>query len=957
MRLQFKNVVSLWLLIGGIGVAPILFAQPADLTLDLVDARLEILRNSAAANTDEIIQAYEIARTRLDDVASFDRDTARYVDALSSAEKLEAEIQARIDEFDRKEIASVEVAGLSREELNSRLAMIRSELQGSENTLDVYERRLAGREEQILLLRTRRNEISQRLGEIDVVDLSVDPAAVPTMTEALQWGAEAQYMALVAERRANKAQLDSQPVRHSVMQAERAEISLRVGRLVEQVHALEQGIQHSLSDEAESVDLGIDDDDPVHGIATVMVMENVRLRAQELDIKERLDAVKAQEDAVKRSTRALGESFATARRMVEFASESDALGTMLLAYWEGIDSFRLADPTTQLSQQVGDTVISYMNHEEALAETASVSGYITGRIEDAGLDPATIAEPGRGVLVELARARRELLRRVIAAESDYMFALSELEAEYTLLTTAVDEYEEYLGVLILWKPSLQRLWRLDLRALPAEVSSVVNNFREIRPATTPPFLAVLLFASILFIMQRRMRDAQLALNSRILQPSNDSIRFTFVALLLTALRALPAALLIIAIGVLFSRDDTSALAALPNTINFVAVVLFVLIFTRTLCGKNEVARAHFGWRLNACDQWLKDASWLIRWWLPITALAAVVFILAGDTAAVGRLMLLLSIGVLIGRLVNNIRRGMRVSEWRWSIITANRLRLMFVATHILLAAGVIWGLRYSVGIITYSLLTTVCIGIGLLLVQSLLTRWIRVVHRRLRFSELQNAGTEQAADEISTIEEDWAELSEVSGETTRLLHMVILVVAVVVSLYIWAPLLPAFDLLSEVTLWTSNSVGGGESEIRRITLETLVVVIFLVSVTVATARKLPALVGLVLRSRTNMTAGARYTTSTLMIYVIVGVGVISAMSALGLHWSQIQWLIAALGVGIGFGLQGIVADFISGLIILFERPIRIGDIVTVGDNVGEVSKIQIRATTIRDRDDSLPATC
>jgi potassium efflux system protein len=99
-----------------------------------------------------------------------------------------------------------------------------------------------------------------------------------------------------------------------------------------------------------------------------------------------------------------------------------------------------------------------------------------------------------------------------------------------------------------------------------------------------------------------------------------------------------------------------------------------------------------------------------------------------------------------------------------------------------------------------------------------------------------------------------------------------------------------------------------------------------------------------------MSAGARYTTSTLMSYVIVGVGTISALSALGLHWSKLQWLIAALGVGIGFGLQGIVADFIGGLIILFERPIRVGDIVTVGDNVGEVSKIRIRATTIRDRD-------
>ena len=59
---------------------------------------------------------------------------------------------------------------------------------------------------------------------------------------------------------------------------------------------------------------------------------------------------------------------------------------------------------------------------------------------------------------------------------------------------------------------------------------------------------------------------------------------------------------------------------------------------------------------------------------------------------------------------------------------------------------------------------------------------------------------------------------------------------------------------------------------------------------------------------------------------------------------------AALGVGIGFGLQEIVANFISGLIILFERPIRVGDIVTIGDKDGAITKIRIRATTLRDWD-------
>jgi potassium efflux system protein len=82
----------------------------------------------------------------------------------------------------------------------------------------------------------------------------------------------------------------------------------------------------------------------------------------------------------------------------------------------------------------------------------------------------------------------------------------------------------------------------------------------------------------------------------------------------------------------------------------------------------------------------------------------------------------------------------------------------------------------------------------------------------------------------------------------------------------------------------------------------------------------------------------------------MGIGFFSIFNILGADWARFQWLFAALSVGIGFGLQEIVANFISGIIILFERPIRVGDYVSVGDNEGTVSRIQIRATTILTRD-------
>jgi potassium efflux system protein len=167
---------------------------------------------------------------------------------------------------------------------------------------------------------------------------------------------------------------------------------------------------------------------------------------------------------------------------------------------------------------------------------------------------------------------------------------------------------------------------------------------------------------------------------------------------------------------------------------------------------------------------------------------------------------------------------------------------------------------------------------------------------------------------------------------------------------IWSPVFPAFGILNEFSLWTHMAVVDGTEKLVPVTLGDLILAIIIGLITVTAAKGLPAFLEFILLQRISITAGARFTATTLLRYTIVGAGIILLFSILGGRWSQIQWLVAALGVGIGFGLQEIVANFISGLIILFERPIRVGDIVTVGDTTGVVSRINIRATTITNWD-------
>ena len=99
--------------------------------------------------------------------------------------------------------------------------------------------------------------------------------------------------------------------------------------------------------------------------------------------------------------------------------------------------------------------------------------------------------------------------------------------------------------------------------------------------------------------------------------------------------------------------------------------------------------------------------------------------------------------------------------------------------------------------------------------------------------------------------------------------------------------------------------------------------------------------------RLPLDSGLRYALTTVTRYLIVLVGMAVGFQFLGVGWSSVQWLAAAVSVGLGFGLQDIFANFVSGLIILFERPLRVGDTVTIGDTNGTVTQIRIRGTTIR----------
>lgn len=99
-------------------------------------------------------------------------------------------------------------------------------------------------------------------------------------------------------------------------------------------------------------------------------------------------------------------------------------------------------------------------------------------------------------------------------------------------------------------------------------------------------------------------------------------------------------------------------------------------------------------------------------------------------------------------------------------------------------------------------------------------------------------------------------------------------------------------------------------------------------------------------TRTRMELGARQATGSIIRYTIIAIGFIVILQTAGIDLTALNVLAGAVGIGVGFGLQNIVNNFVSGIIILFERPIKVGDRIVVGTVEGDVVHIGGRSTTV-----------
>ncbi len=259
---------------------------------------------------------------------------------------------------------------------------------------------------------------------------------------------------------------------------------------------------------------------------------------------------------------------------------------------------------------------------------------------------------------------------------------------------------------------------------------------------------------------------------------------------------------------------------------------------------------------------------------------------------------------------------------------------------------------------------------------------LQVQARREQLKSQSEGSAPLIVESVPELNDMQLDIDENAKQASKLVSLSMALMWAIGLWMIWTDVMPALQALDRIPVWNRDgellaAVSGNEKSpetsngstttpvsampnptsstetivssndpLTEVTYHDSLVFIVIVILTVISARNLPSALEMVLLEQLPFDRSLRYAIKSVTSYAIVMIGIFLAFQALSIGWNNVQWLVTALTFGLAFGLQEIFANFVAGIILMFERPMRIGDLITVDDFTGTVTKIQTRATTI-----------
>lgn len=605
----------------------------------------------------------------------------------------------------------------------------------------------------------------------------------------------------------------------------------------------------------------------------------------------------------------------------------------------------------------------------------------------------------QNVVEEMLAKQKEYLDTLIKSNKNYYDKLLNLQIEDQELVKETQQYSAYIQERIFWIRSSAPISVSEFKQIPDSLKWLLSptNWKQLmgtlqKDIYANPIVygtAFFCFLSLLYLAYN-VRQQLRIINKEIIRSNFRKFGITARVAFLTLFIAIvwPGFIWFLAWRIGEGSNAPVFVKAVNSSLRQVGWLLFFWELIRQICRPLGLGESHFGWYKQTVSYVRRNIRWVIPFSIP---LLFVTLLLHGKEVDrnedfLERLFFvaLLVIYTIFARRVFHPRSGLFQSILNYNHeVWYDRFKFVIYFGTLVIPSGLILlslvGFYFTAMSLFHLIFITLWLFLVVILFRALLLRWILIHHRQLSYKQNQERlqalrkespeqSTEATISELTGItveEENPADLTKISSQIKRLINASMCVVLLIGMIWIWGDTLPAFNRLDQQDnpLWFATTQTLVESvddkgnlkstyveKQEPVTYYDLIVALILAIFAAVATRNIPGFLEFVVLQRLPLDAPVKYAITSLARYVIALIGIFIVFSTMGLGWNKLQWLATALTFGLAFGLQEIFANFVSGLILLIERPIRVGDIITVDDITGVVSRIRMRATTITNWD-------
>ena len=625
-----------------------------------------------------------------------------------------------------------------------------------------------------------------------------------------------------------------------------------------------------------------------------------------------------------------------------------------------------------LSKQIADLRVQIFDITQKRNELYDIDAYIS-KIEQDENKSFTPAEKTQ--LTNLLTERRKVGSDLIKSLNNQLNLAISLELTQQQITQISDQIQSKLDQQSFWVKSNNPI-NLDwFKKLPMSLKAQFDgigkkigfptNFDNLPYLLTYVFI-LFVIGGLIFKFKESIKQRLAVINGEINTLRSDSQWHTPLALFYTALLSLSGTLWFLAtcqlLGFFFVKNPQEFWEWSLSMAGYWWFFSFILAILRP----NGILVCHFGFAKESAAS-LQDVTKRIIVSV-VLLLNTSIFSNVMDTGLANDVLgeintivaLLFCIVIIAPRFIRTEKSLSSTTTDKRDRTLLKIMRVLLQLVPVILIALVALGYYYTALNLITHIINTYIAWVVWSLVRHTIYRGITVASRRLAYRRLQekrqqkqqDSSDTSASDDVVVIteQEEGLALNEVRSQLLRFADLFIWTALFAIFYYVWSDLVTVVSYLRDITLWQQTSTTEAGVVTETISLFNLIVALIIVVITYILVRNIQGILEILLFSRVKLSQGTPYTITTLLTYILVAVGGAWAFSTLGMSWSKLQWLFAALSVGLGFGMQEIFANFVSGIILLFERPIRVGDTVTINDVTGTVAKIRIRAITMIDPD-------